>query len=600
MNVVTKHFRLIDRFPELAGKYAQKLHVKKEDIEYVEKIFISDLAEPESEAKAEKLKKERAIISYISTSTKDRDDEVIVPSGMKSDAFNNSGSAVFWGHNYSEPKYVIGQNQWIKASDDGEKLVAKTSFLNTQFADDVYKLYSEDFFGKGPVLRGFSIGFIPIDVEIPEQKGSDVPRKIYKEWELLEYSCVPLQSNREAVSIIEDAFDSGALKAKSLKKELLAAAVEEDKEETISITDEIEKEPDETIDISMVSQGEIDKDTITHVIESEAMGIEAIVGKLKSNPDGGYVTTTWMFDRDKWSLKDAEDWVDDNKEEVIMNYKEEDELQLTAIDGLLQELPIETCINGDIEFDSETFEKFLLEADDVNEAEEKRTDLKGNLSVWDIADAISAVIRKKNTKTKWYWVSDLYPVQYPNGHCVVHVSDKGVSQYFSYDYEIKDDKAVLDNEKELELSYSIKSWEGIFAPVEPQEADDKADLAEIKTMISEMKEGRTLSTANRKLVGNVLDILKSLMSDELKELVEELTKLYDSTGREVEVVTEEVEEEKEVEEEITITDEEKSEKELLVDAVKELLTKDKLSDIIEGLTQDALDKARGKLVTIKE
>ena len=192
MDLQTKTYRLFDIYPDLAREYAKKLHKKKEDIEFTQKFYASD--------KAEKIDAERAVVSYITTTTIDRDNEVLLPKGMKSERYEKSGKPVFWGHKYDEPRDVVGQCQWLKADTSGHGIIAKTAFRNNEFADEVYQLYSEDLTGQGPILRGFSVGFIPLDWD--EGKKADDPRRTYTLWELLEFSCVSIPCNPEAQTIL--------------------------------------------------------------------------------------------------------------------------------------------------------------------------------------------------------------------------------------------------------------------------------------------------------------------------------------------------------------------------------------------------------------
>lgn len=46
---------------------------------------------------------------------------------------------------------------------------------------------------------------------------------------------------------------------------------------------------------------------------SKDQGIEAVIGKLKSDPNGSTHVQKYLFDVNKWSLSEAEKWVDDHK-----------------------------------------------------------------------------------------------------------------------------------------------------------------------------------------------------------------------------------------------------------------------------------------------
>lgn len=217
MDTQTKTYKLFDLYPDLAREFAQKLHVKKEDVEYVQKFYASD--------KSEFNTADRSLTSHITTSSVDRDNEVLLPKGMKAERYEKSGKPVFWGHQYDEPNDIIGQCQWLKMDAKADGIVAKTAFRNNEFADEVYRLYTEDLTGQGPILRGFSVGFIPISWETGK-KESD-PRRTYTEWELLEYSCVSIPCNPDAQTILAQ---KGLNLCERLKKDLgleEAAPIEE-------------------------------------------------------------------------------------------------------------------------------------------------------------------------------------------------------------------------------------------------------------------------------------------------------------------------------------------------------------------------------------
>jgi hypothetical protein len=192
MDLQTKNLRLFDVYPDLAREYAQKLHKKKEDIPFIQKFYSSD--------KVENIAAERALVSYISTSDIDRDNEILLPKGISTAHFEKSGKPVFWQHRYDEPRDVLGQCLWVKPDASGKSIVAKTAFRNSEFADEVYQLYTDDLAGQGPILRGWSVGFIPLEWD--EGKKSGDARRTFTKWELLEYSAVSLPCNPSAQTII--------------------------------------------------------------------------------------------------------------------------------------------------------------------------------------------------------------------------------------------------------------------------------------------------------------------------------------------------------------------------------------------------------------
>ena len=154
--------------------------------------------------------KERTLTAYISTGARDRMDEVLTPAGVDLRAYKKN-PVVLWAHNYQQPP--IGKALWVKK--DGEGIVSKVKFANTEFAQEVFDLYKEGY------MRAFSVGFIPKEHEDGDGKKS--PRRTYTKWEMLEYSAVPVPANPEALTL---AIQKGVLKSDKLKEQLLPEAEE--------------------------------------------------------------------------------------------------------------------------------------------------------------------------------------------------------------------------------------------------------------------------------------------------------------------------------------------------------------------------------------
>lgn len=127
------------------------------------------------------------ITSLISTSTPDRAGDIMLPSGVNLKNFY-SNPLVLWMHNDSTPP--IGRNVGIQTTSTG--LIAKTFFNQaTQLSKDIYTLY------KNGDMFAFSVGFIPTEWDDDQESGN----RTYKKWELLEYSCVTIPMNPEALTL---------------------------------------------------------------------------------------------------------------------------------------------------------------------------------------------------------------------------------------------------------------------------------------------------------------------------------------------------------------------------------------------------------------
>lgn len=54
-------------------------------------------------------------------------------------------------------------------------------------------------------------------------------------------------------------------------------------------------------------------DSFRTITISEDQGIKAVIGKLKSDPGGSTVIQNYMFEKDKWSVSEAEKWISEHK-----------------------------------------------------------------------------------------------------------------------------------------------------------------------------------------------------------------------------------------------------------------------------------------------
>lgn len=234
----TQTLKYSDIDSERAGKLAQSLHIKKDEIQLVRKFYTVE--------KSDVVEDERSIVARVSTKDRDRDGEIVEPKGIDVKAYQRN-PVLLWSHRYADPP--IGKALWTKADDDG--MIAKFQFANTQFAEEIYQLY------KGGYLNAFSIGFISNEFDTDE--------KIHKKINLLEVSAVPVPANENAV-VIQEAFQKGIFKSAQLQKDLdivvepdesvetVGDLIEEkfaeaETEEPITVEDEVVAEPDDHADL---------------------------------------------------------------------------------------------------------------------------------------------------------------------------------------------------------------------------------------------------------------------------------------------------------------------------------------------------------------
>ena len=311
MELRTDRYKLKEIFPDRAKKYAQKLHVKADEIEYVRKGIPIDPVDISIE------EGERAAIRLITTPRLDRDGEILIPDGAILDDFRQSPSVLF-GHKYDT--LPIGKDIWIKQGPKG--ILAKTIYANHQFAEDAFQCV------KGGFMNSNSVGFIPIeritqgdarfkDVVNRLEKDYGVSRDeaneakaIYTKWLLLEHSDVPVASNAQSLNIAvskgELVLDSKAFKDEMgiPEEPIPEAPVEEKAAEIVTkpeTTDQYHRIP--------VSDGH-EGHEIRTIAVSEKDGIKALYcvdcKEIK----------TYLFDVDRFTMAEAEAWVEEHKKGI--------------------------------------------------------------------------------------------------------------------------------------------------------------------------------------------------------------------------------------------------------------------------------------------
>jgi HK97 family phage prohead protease len=125
----------------------------------------------------------------ITTGAEDREGEIVLPSGGQLENYMRN-PVVLFAHRYAEPP--VAKAQEIAAQGDG--LVARFQFPpegTYDFADTVRRMWGAGF------LNAVSIGFIPLERE----------ENIISQWELLEFSIVPVPANQEALRLMVKALD---------------------------------------------------------------------------------------------------------------------------------------------------------------------------------------------------------------------------------------------------------------------------------------------------------------------------------------------------------------------------------------------------------
>ena len=166
---------------------------------------------------------ERSEVSVVTTDSKDRDGDVVMPSGFDWEHFRKNPVVPF-AHDYQS--LPVGKSQWITwaKTANGEGWKAKTVYVprpadhpqNLEWGPDTVFHYIKEGF-----LPGKSVGFIPMSMREPTDE--EVRRR--PDWEGanlvdkclgLEYSPVPVPANQDAlVEAVAKAFAGGKPFSKS-------------------------------------------------------------------------------------------------------------------------------------------------------------------------------------------------------------------------------------------------------------------------------------------------------------------------------------------------------------------------------------------------
>ena len=144
--------------------------------------------------------------SVISTIDPDRAGDVVVPTGLRNLDEFLMNPVVLWAHNRTQFP-PVGLCEWLDVQP--RRIVAETRFAQgVAFAEDVFRLYEQG------VLRGWSIGFVPRRAfRMPAPAGKAAGFRV-EEWDLLEYSAVPIPENPGALTV---ALQKGLVKDLSLR-----------------------------------------------------------------------------------------------------------------------------------------------------------------------------------------------------------------------------------------------------------------------------------------------------------------------------------------------------------------------------------------------
>lgn len=230
--------------------------------------------------------------AVASTGSLDREGDILEPGGWKLDNFRTA-PRLLWSHMAHE--LPIGKVSNIIVDALGNLVFdAELAEKENDFAKKVADLM------RGGFLNTFSVGFIPL-----KQDGQR-----FLENELLEISVVNVPANPEArISLAYKSFEAELEKMEEY---------------------EMKPEPEVTENYIRIRVEDPDKfvdDSFRTITISAADGIKAIIGKYKSDPAGPTHIQSYLFDKDKWTVGEAQAWVDEHaKEYAGLDFENVDEI----------------------------------------------------------------------------------------------------------------------------------------------------------------------------------------------------------------------------------------------------------------------------------
>lgn len=136
--------------------------------------------------------------AMISTEDVDRDGDVLLAEGVQLDNFLRN-PVVLFGHQYNSVDAVVGKAIEVAAI-PGQGLRARFQFADASVnpkADIVRRLWAGEF------LNATSVGFIP-KASMPrreEGRNGETRGLVFQQWELLEFSIVPVPANQSALRL---------------------------------------------------------------------------------------------------------------------------------------------------------------------------------------------------------------------------------------------------------------------------------------------------------------------------------------------------------------------------------------------------------------
>ena len=251
--------------------------------------------------------------AVVSTETPDRDGDIVLASAFKKRlSIYRKHPILMASHRHTDLRAQIGEALDIRANDKG--LTARFKYYfgeGNEEADWAYNIAS-----KG--RAAYSIGFIPYTYKDLNPETNKGARRQFTDIELVEISQVCVPANLEALTSCLDSEDQ-------IESELAGIAIkmfeaQEKKElEKLFVTKPEPEVTENYIRIRVRDPGDFRDDSFRTVWISRSQGIKAVMGKLRNPPEGhegSMVVQSYLFDKDKYTLAEAQAWVREHRDTI--------------------------------------------------------------------------------------------------------------------------------------------------------------------------------------------------------------------------------------------------------------------------------------------
>jgi len=251
--------------------------------------------------------------AVISTKKVDRMGDVVLPSSIEGRIKTYKQHPILLSsHNYWALTAQIGKAEDIKIEED--KITARFKYFvgeGNPEADWAWVLAS-----KG--IAAFSIGFMAHEFEYITEKDDEGNERTtgrkFTDVELLEVSQVLVPANRSALQMSMESADEerGLCEAvmKSFEKgELKERPYAPVETKPVDVTDDY-------IRVRIRNPDLFKDDSFRTIWMSKDDGIKAIVGKFKDESDDSTHVQAVLFDKEKWTVDKAKQWVEDHKDDL--------------------------------------------------------------------------------------------------------------------------------------------------------------------------------------------------------------------------------------------------------------------------------------------